>query len=156
MLVRDTLIETQVAKAGMLVRDVFAECGRVHVQALPFVDAQGHIAGRVTLKNIMKFACLPEHMVAMAPVLGSFLSCVNNAQEKVSQVLRSSVDSYVREAQLTVRSDDPAIKALALMEKHDTSYIFVVDDGQYQGIVTIQGIAAKMSEIGICAVPDSA
>jgi CBS domain-containing protein len=46
-----------------------------------------------------------------------------------------------------IGSAEPAIKALAIMEKNDTSYLFVVDDGEYQGIVTIQGIAAKMSEM---------
>ena len=156
MLVKDTLIQTKVVRAGMLVRDVFAECGRAHVQALPFVDASGRITGRVTLKNIMKFACLPEHMVAMAPLLGSFMSCVDNAQEKVSEVLRSTVDAYVREPHVAIRSDEPAIKALAVMEKHDTSYVFVVDDGQYKGIVTIQGIAAKMSELATSPAAESA
>ena len=156
MLVKDTLIRTKVVRAGMLVRDVFAECGRAHVQALPFVDARGRITGRVTLKNIMKFSCLPEHMVAMAPLLGNFLSCVDNAQRKVGEVLRSTVDTYVREPHVAIRSDEPAIKALALMEQHDTSYVFVVDDGDYQGIVTIQGIATKMSDMDVSPVAESA
>lgn len=156
MLVKDTLIKTRVVRTGMLVRDVFAECGRAHVQALPFIDAGGRITGRVTLKNIMKFACLPEHMVAMAPLLGSFMSCVDNAQQKVEEVLRSTVDPYVREPHVTIRSDEPAIKALAVMEKYDTSYVFVVDDGHYEGIVTIQGIAAKMSDLADFPVADSA
>lgn len=147
MLVKDGMIHTQAITAGTLVRDVFAECGRAHVQALPFVDESGRIRGRVTLKNIMKFACLPEHMVAAAPLLGSFLSCVDNAQEKIEEVLASQVDPYVRAANVSIRSDDPAIKALAIMEKQDTSYLFVVDDGKYRGIITIQGIAATMSEM---------
>jgi CBS domain-containing protein len=95
-------------------------------------------------------------MVAMAPVLGSFMACVDNAQEKVSEVLCSAVDRYVREPHVSIRSDEPAIKALAIMEKHDTSYVFVVDDGHYKGIVTIQGIAAKMSELATCLVAESA
>ncbi|MES9834473.1 MAG: CBS domain-containing protein [Candidatus Thiodiazotropha sp. DIVDIV] len=150
MLVSDVLIRTKVVKNGMLVRDVFAECGRAHVQSLPFIDGHGKISGRVTLKNIMEFSCLPEHMVDMAPLLGSFLSCVNNAEEKVKEVLCSSVDKYVRDAGQFINSGAPAIKALAFMEKNDTSYIFVVDEGQYMGIVTIQGIAARMSEMAEC------
>jgi CBS domain-containing protein len=153
MLVKDTIIHTKVVKTGMLVRDVFEECGRTRVQALPFVDGAGRITGRVTLKNIMKFACLPEHMVAMAPLLGSFLSCVDNAEEKVKEVICSPVDKYVREVSQFITSEEPTIKALALMERSDTSYIFVVDDGEYKGIVTIQGIAAKMSEMAVCLVP---
>ena len=147
MLVRDSIIETGVTTPGMLVSDVFAECGRAGVHALPFVDKAGNLVGRVTLKNVMKFACLPEYMVATAPLLGSFLSCVENAEEKIAQVLASPVDRYVRELQDLIASDEPAIKALAIMEKNDTSYLFVVDGGQYQGIITIPGIAEQMSRV---------
>jgi predicted transcriptional regulator len=147
MLVRDSIILTAVIGPGTPVREVFAECGRVHVQALPFVDRAGKLAGRVTLKNIMKVACLPPHLVETAPLLGSFLSCLDNAQEKISQLLSSPVDPYVREAHELIGSGEPAIKALAVMEKNDTSYLFVVDGGEYQGIVTIQGIAEKMSQM---------
>lgn len=152
MLVKDTIIHTAVITAGMLVRDVFAECGKCHVQALPFMDGSGRITGRVTLKNVMKFACLPEYMVEMAPLLGNFLSCVDHAEEKVIEVLCSPVDNYVREASQFISSEAPAIKALAIMEKSDTSYIFVVDEGEYKGIITIQGIAAKMSELAECGI----
>ncbi|MEN8176596.1 MAG: CBS domain-containing protein [Pseudomonadota bacterium] len=145
MLVKDNIIATRVVRSGMLVREVFAECGRTHVQALPFVDESGRITGRLTLKNIMRFACLPEYMVETASLLGGFLSCVDNAQEKIKQVLGHPVDGYVREPNVTITSEEPSIKALAVMEKNDTSYIFVVDDGRYRGIVTIQGIAETMS-----------
>jgi CBS domain-containing protein len=147
MLVRDSTISTKVARPGMLVSEVFAECGRAHVQALPFVDATGRLAGRVTLKNVMKFACLPDYMVAAAPLLGSFLSCVDNARKKIEEVLASKIDPYVRGMHVSIRSEEPAIKALAIMEENDTSYLFVVDDGEYLGIITIQGIAAVMSEV---------
>jgi CBS domain-containing protein len=151
MLVKDNIIHTKVTRPGMPVCEVFAECGRARVQALPFVDDRGNLAGRVTLKNIMKFACLPDYMVATAPLLGSFLSCVDNAQAKIEEVLASQVDPYVRELQLSIGSDEPAIKALAIMEKNDTSYLFVVDGGEYRGIITIQGIAEQMSRMYECS-----
>ncbi len=147
MLVRDTLIPTKVVTPRMPVRDVFAECGRAHVQALPCVDETGKLTGRITLKRVMEMGCLPEHLVAAAPLLGSFLSCIGNAQEKIEQLLNSLVDPYVQRLHVTIGSDQPAIKALAIMEQNDTSYLFVVDDGRYQGIITIQGIAQKMAEI---------
>jgi len=151
MRVSNCIVETKVVKAGMLVREVFAECGKKRAQALPFVNEQGEITGRVTLKNILKFSCLPEHMVELAPLLGDFLSCVDNAEEKINQVMCSNVDPYVRKAGAFIRSDEPAIKALAMMAQHDTSYLFVVDDEVYQGVVTIQAIAERMSEITVCA-----
>ena len=147
MLVRDTIISTKVVKPGMPVRDVFAECGRAHVQALPCVDETGKLTGRITLKRIMKLGCLPEHMVAAAPLLGNFLSCVGSSQAKIEQLLNNVVDPYVQRLHVSIRSDEPAIKALAIMEQNDTSYLFVVDEGRYQGVITIQGIAHRMSEI---------
>lgn len=147
MLVRDTIIPTKVVRPGMPVREVFAECGRAHVQALPYVDESGKLTGRITLKRVMKLGCLPEHMVAAAPLLGNFLSCVGSAQEKIEQLLNNLVEPYVQRLHVSIRPGEPAIKALAIMEQNDTSYLFVVDDGRYQGIITIQGIAQKMSEI---------
>lgn len=147
MLVRDNIIHTKMVTPGMRVREVFAECGRAHVQALPFVDRDGTLCGRVTLKHVMRVACLPEHMVASASLLGSFMSCVDDAQTKIEQVLAGKIDRYVRDAHETISSGEPAIKALAVMEQNDTSYLFVVDDGEYRGIVTIQGIAETMSRM---------
>jgi CBS domain-containing protein len=86
-------------------------------------------------------------MVAAAPLLGSFLSCVDNARKKIEEVLASKIDPYVRGMHASIGSEEPAIKALAIMEENDTSYLFVVDDGEYLGIITIQGIAAVMSEV---------
>jgi CBS domain-containing protein len=151
MLVRDAMIRAEAVTTGMRVREVFAECGQAHVQALPFIDGSGALTGRVTLKHVMKFGCLPEHMVAAAPLLGSFLSCVGNAKEKIVELLDSEVDPYVQKLHVLIRSDEPAIKALAIMEQNDTSYLFVVDDGEYQGVITIQGIAHRMSEMDAAA-----
>lgn len=151
MLVKDCMIEAKPVTHGMLVNEVFAECGRNHTHALPFVDEQGYIKGRVTLKNIMKFACLPEYMVDLAPLLGGFMSCVENAQDKVLEILHSPIDGYVREAHECIDPDEPAIKALSIMEKNDTSYLFVVSNAKYIGIITIQGIADKMSKIELSA-----
>ena len=36
------------------------------------------------------------------------------------------------------------MKALTMMEHHDTSYLFVVDAGVYRRTLTTQGIAAWM------------
>ena len=50
----------------------------------------------------------------------------------------------------SISSDAPLIKALSIMEKTDTSYIFVMDGEDYRGVVTIQGIAASMSGLAVC------
>jgi CBS domain-containing protein len=150
MAVASVMISTGTAHPGMTVRDLFDLCGRDHVQALPFVDAQGRIAGRVTLKNILRVSCLPDYVVEMAPLLTSKLSCVESAEKKAREIIGNPIEPYVQRPHQGISSSAPLIKALALMEKSDTSYIFVVDEGVYRGVITIQGIAARMSELAVC------
>lgn len=147
---KSVMIETDVAHSGMLVRELFQACGQAQVQALPYVDESGHLSGRVTLKNVLRLSCLPEYVVELAPMLNQRMSCVDHAEEKAREMLCCPIEPFVQRAHETITSDAPLIKALALMEKHDTSYIFVVDDGVYRGTVTIQGIAASMSHLAAC------
>ena len=151
--VESVMIPTEIAHPGMMVREMFHACGRAGVQALPFSDESGRVTGRVTLKNVLRLSCLPKYMVDMAPVLNSQMSCVENAEDKAREILCTPVEPYVQDPHESIRSDSPLIKALALMESHDTSYIFVMDDGVYRGMITIQGIAASMAELEVC-VPE--
>jgi CBS domain-containing protein len=150
MKLKQILIPTKVASHGMTVREVFVECGRVHIPALPFCTRSGRIAGRVTLKNILKISCLPDYMVEAARILGEEMSCMDDVESKAKQLLCTPVDPYVQEPALSLASDAPVIKALAMMEQNDTSYLFVVDDGRYQGAVTIQCLARMLTRLDHC------
>jgi CBS domain-containing protein len=147
MKLKQILIPTRVAKASMMVREVFMECGRANIPALPFCTKSGRIAGRVTLKNILKISCLPDYMIESARILGEEMSCMEDVETKAKRLLDTPVEPYVQEPTLSLSSDAPVIKALALMEQNDTSYLFVVDDGQYQGAVTIQCLAKMFSRL---------
>lgn len=144
MKLKDILIPTKTAHHGMTVREVFEECGRVHIPALPFCTRSGRISGRITLKNILKMSCLPEFMIESARILGEEMSCMQDVESLAPPLLDNPVDAYVQDPALSLSSEAPAIKALAMMEQNDTSYLFVVDDGQYQGVVTIQILAEMM------------
>jgi CBS domain-containing protein len=148
MKLKRIFIRTKVAQQGMTVRDVFTECGRANIPALPFCTRSGRIKGRVTLKNILKITCLPEYMIDSARILGEEMSCMEDVEAKAKRLLDTPVDSYVQEPALTLNSEAPIIKALALMEQNDTSYLFVVDNGEYQGAVTIQCLAKMLSQLG--------
>ena len=141
------LIPTKVAKPGMIVGEVFAECIRVNIPGIPFCDAQGRIAGRITLKNILKKTCLPEYVIELARILGDQLSCMGDMEAKAKQLMNNPVDPYILEPHISLTSDSPAVKALALMEQNDTSYIFVVDEGRYRGVITIQGLARMLTQL---------
>ena len=150
MKLKQILIPTKVANSGMTVREIFAECCRAHIPALPFCTKSGRIAGRVTLKNILKLSCLPEYIIESAHILGEEMSCMEDIEARAKQLLCVPVDPYVQEPALFLGSDAPAIKALAIMEQNDTSYLFVVDKGQYQGAVTIQSLAKMLIQLDQC------
>ncbi|MDH3900072.1 MAG: CBS domain-containing protein [Gammaproteobacteria bacterium] len=142
------LIPTKVASPGMTVRKVFTECGRANIPALPFGTKSGRIRGRITLKNILKVSCLPEYMIESARILGEEMFCMEDIEAKAKQLLNVPVDAYVQEPALSLGSEAPVIKALAMMEQNDTSYLFVVDNGQYRGAVTIQCLAKLLTQLG--------
>ncbi len=145
MNLEQVLIPTKVAKAGMTVREVFRECTQANTPGLPFCDDCGLITGRVTLKNILKRSCLPEYVVAMVRVLGEQISSVQDMEAVAKQLLKKPAELYTQEPHISLTSASSAVKALAMMEHSDTSYIFVVDEGQYKGVVTIHCLASKLA-----------
>jgi len=146
--VEQVLIATMVAKAGMTVRELFEECDRANTPGLPFCDAGEQIIGRVTLKNVLKHGCLPEYVVEMAHILGEQFSNLQDIQAEVELLLDSTVDQYKQEPHLSITPTSSAVKALAMMEREDTSYIFVVDEGRYKGTVTIHHLASMLAGCG--------
>ncbi len=120
-------------------------CSQANTPSLPFCDDSGLITGRVTLKNILKRSCLPEYLVEMARVLGEQTSSVPNMEAVAKQLLKNPAELYVQEPHISLTSASSRIKALAMMEQSDTSYIFVVDEGQYKGVVTIHSLASMLA-----------
>jgi len=147
MLPDDILRRTKVAKTGMSVRTVFEECLEAGVQSLPFLDENDTITGRVTLKYILNRSIVPAHMVELAHVIGPRLSSFDEMEKRVQKVLDDPVDRYVQEPHATIFVDTELMKALAIMEHYDTSYLFVLDGERYQGTLTIQGIARWMMSL---------
>jgi len=138
---------TRVAQAGMTVGEFFTECSGICIPGLPFCTKSGRIQGRVTLKNILKTSFLPDYIVDSAMILGDDLECTKEVEAQARQLLSMPVDPYVQEPHLSLSSDSTALKALALMEQNDTSYLFVVDEWKYRGVVTIQSLARALFQL---------
>ena len=138
---------TRVAEAGMTVGEFFTECSGLCIPGLPFCTKSGRIKGRVTLKNILKTSFLPDYIVDSAQILGDELASTKDIEAKAQQLLVMPVDLYVQEPHQSVSSDSSCAKALALMEQIDTSYLFIVDDWQYRGVVTIQSLARALFQL---------
>ena len=144
-------IPTQVVRAGMTLRQAFDICVLCNVPGVPFVDDRGHIIGRVSIRDSLKKTCIPEYLIKAAHMLGDDLGDVTIPEVHAREVLSHHVEHYMLESTNTVSSESPIIKGLAIMEQNGTDYLFLVDDGQYKGVVTRMGIAQRIVE----AVPDN-
>jgi CBS domain-containing protein len=141
MKLKTITIQTRVVKVGMTVREVFEECTRANTPGLPVCDDHDRVTGRVTLKHILKRFCLPDYLVEMAPILGEQISHVQDIESLAEQLLDSRIEPFIQIPHTSTTSASSAVKALALMEKNDSSYLFIIDEGRYQGVVTIQNLS---------------
>jgi len=148
MKLKNIIVATGVAGAGMTVGEVFAECIRCQVPRLPFVDDGGTVTGCISIRKTLQQVCIPDYVVAYADLLGDKLGCLTVPEQHARQVLAIPADRFVNEEIAVVDSDADIVKVIAVMEKHDTNHVFVVDEGVYSGMITIDGIAKRMLAIG--------
>jgi len=137
----DLIVPTAVATPGMTVETLFRECAAKQVPGIPFRDASGRITGKASIRHVLKMNCIPDYMVKHAALLGNELSSLTIEAEKARLMLRQTVDTFVLPDMAIVGRDAAMAKALAVMERHDTTYLFVIDGDQYHGCISIMGIA---------------
>ncbi len=149
MKLKNIIVSTAVARAEMTVGEVFTECIRCRVPRLPFVDHNGKITGCISIRKTLQQVCIPDYVIAYADLLGDHLGCLTGPEKHTRQVLAMPADRFVLEEIAVVDSEADVVKLIAVMEKHDTNHVFVIDEGTYKGMVTIDGIAKRMLEIGL-------
>ncbi len=147
MKLSEIIIPSGVVTDEMNVRDAFRLCIEANVPAVPYVDANGVPTGYISYEGVMHRGCLPNYIVDMATVLGNQLSCVTDAEARIREVLESPATGYIDQPLRSLSSDSLLIKGLAILEKFGSSYLFVIDDGEYRGVVTSQAIARHMLDI---------
>lgn len=135
-------IPTGIARSGMSVADVFRECIAHNVPGLPFCNAQDEVVGRISIRDTLKKTCIPEHVIKAAQYLGDHADSTQISEANVSRLLGMPVEPFILDTFATVSSVSTALKALAIMERQNSSYVFLVDGHEYRGVVTRMGIAA--------------
>lgn len=143
---KEIIIHTRVARAGMSVREVFEECVAKNVPGIPFVNDDGDVVGRISVRHTLKNSCIPDFMVTGAHLLGDTLKNVQFPEGLAHQLLRLPCEQFLLEPIGEVNSRSPVVKALSVMEQKNSGYIFIIDEGRYIGIVKRMGIAALMLE----------
>lgn len=140
----DLIVPTAVATPGMKVEALFRECAAKQVPGLPFRDASGRIVGKASIRHVLKMNCIPDYMVKHAALLGNTLDSLSIPAEKARFILAEDVDAFVLADVAVIGPTAPVAKALAVMERHDTTYLFVIDGDDYFGCISIMGIAEAL------------
>jgi len=137
-------IATGVMRKGMTLRDFFEECVRCNVPGLPYVDDQDRIVGRISIRDVYKHMAIPDSVIKVAHLLGDRTDQLDLPEMKVSETLRMPADTYLLDNIPGVSPRSSIVKALAIMEMYNTSYIFLIENGKYNGLVTRMVIAHRM------------
>ena len=144
----DLVVPTAVATPGMRVAEVFRECIDRQVPGIPFRGPNGRITGKASIRHILKLNCIPDFMVTHAALLGDQLDELAIPPEKARYVINLPIDDFVIPDPAVIGSHAPVAKALAVMERNNTTYLFVIDGDDYRGTISIMGIAAAALEQG--------
>ncbi|MCU7938829.1 MAG: CBS domain-containing protein [gamma proteobacterium symbiont of Bathyaustriella thionipta] len=150
--INEIIVPTGTVKDGDTVKAMFESCIKYNVPALPFRDHEGLIRGFVSLKQVMGQDCLPNYLVELAGILHNDMNCTSQAMEKIHTLFCKPVNDYVEKPIQFVTSDTILIRVVALMEEHNSDFLFVAD-GQdkprcdYKGIITRLSVAKKMLQI---------
>lgn len=148
MKLKNIIVETGVARTGMTVGEVFRECIRCQVPRLPFVNDSGAVTGCFSIRRTLLQVCIPDYVVAYADLLGEHLGCLTVPEQHARKVLGMPADRFIIDEIAIVDANADIVKVIAVMEKHDTNNVFVIDEGTYRGMVTIDGIAKRMLAVG--------
>jgi CBS domain-containing protein len=137
-------IATGSMRRGMTMRDFFEEAVRCNVPGLPYVDAQERITGRISIRDVYKRIAVPDNLLLFADALGDRTDNLDLPEMKVMEMMRMPAENFLLENMPTVSPRSSVVKALALMELHNSSYVFLIEDGAYVGVVTRMVIAMRM------------
>ena len=139
-------IPTRVMRPGNTLRDFFLETARRNVPGLPYVDEQGRLIGRISIRDVYRRIAVPDHLLRLADALGDQTDHLDLPEIQVVEMLARPVEDFRLENIPTVSPRSSIVKALALMEVHNSSYVFLLEGEAYQGVVTRMVIAKRMIE----------
>ncbi len=139
-------IMTEIMRKGMTLRDFFQEAVRCNVPGLPYADEHDRLVGRISIRDVYKHIAVPDSFLRLADAMGDQTDSLDLPEMEVMEALALPVETCLLESIPSVSPRSAIVKALALMEVHNTSYIFLIEDGQYRGVVTRMLVAKRMLE----------
>jgi predicted transcriptional regulator len=98
------------------------------------------------MRDVYKQIAVPDSVLRLADAMGDQTDKLDLPEMKVLEALALPVETCLLENIPSVSPSSAIVKALALMEVHNTSYIFLIEDGEYKGVVTRMVVAHRMLE----------
>ncbi len=141
MKIKHIAIATLVARPGMTLGEAMRECVDKNVPGIPFMDAQGRISGRFSMRHLFLLCCIPSDIIRGAHLLGDDLDDDDFPRINTEALMARKVDGYIFPDAIRLSPNFPAIKALAIMEQFNTEYLFAFEGEDYQGVVTRMNVA---------------
>ena len=137
-------VMTEVMRQSMTVRHFFEEAVRSNVPGLPFFDEDNHIVGRISVRDVFKRIAVPSSYLRLVDAIGDETNRLDMSEQRILDSLALPVETYLLDNIPSVSPASSLVKALAIMEAYNTSYIFLIEDGKYMGIVTRMVIANRL------------
>jgi len=144
MKLENIAVSTNVMHHGMTLRDFFEEALLSKVPGLPFADEEGQIVGRISLRNVYKKLAVPDNLLNFADMIGDQTDNLDLEEIKVTEALAKPVEEFLLDKMPTVSPRSSIVKALTIMEVYNSSYLFLIDEGKYKGVVTRMDLARRM------------
>ncbi|MET0028306.1 MAG: CBS domain-containing protein [Candidatus Thiodiazotropha sp.] len=143
-------IPTRVARPGMTVGEAMQECVDKDVPGIPYVDAEGELNGRFSLRHLFLLCCIPNDILQGAHLLGDDIEHIDFPRIRADELLQRPVEEFIFPDVIRLSPHFHSIKALAIMEQFGTEYLFVTDEGEYRGVVTRMSIARALVDKKCC------
>lgn len=150
MKIKHISIPTKIARPGMRVGEAMTECVEKEVPGLPFIDAEGNLSGRFSVRHLFLLCCIPQDILHGAHLLGDDIEDLDFPHIKADELMAKTVDDFILSDVIRLSPNFQAIKALAIMEQYNTEYLFVTEDEAYQGVVTRLSIAKAIVTKACC------
>ncbi len=144
----DCYIKTAVAGVDMTFREALVECVNRNVPGIPFAEKSKGITGHFSLRAAFLDVIIPRDMVHGAHLLGDGVTHIDLSAWEDKDALDVPVSGMIVKNLATLSPSTSPLKALALMEKFSTHYLFLIGDEHYFGVITRLGISKLILESG--------
>jgi hypothetical protein len=142
------VIPTGVVQAGSTFEDAVKECVERNVPGIPYVDENGRIVGRFSLRHGFRVACVSNSAWQGGRLLGDDFDYFTNLPMEMHNVKFAPVEDFILQDSIRLEVSAGIEQILQRMEDYNTGYLFLQDGDEYLGVITRIGVAKLILQEG--------